>query len=216
MSDASEVEQLKQLGFKLHRRLVEGDLIVTAEIAETFMERTARRLQQRFSILDDPHLIEEAVIEAIVNYFERPAQYDPAKRSLAGYFYMSARGDLLNLLKREKREAYHLVLTEIVELDDSGSEHGVEIQDDFDVEAWVLNQNSPIWQQIIRLLPDPFDQEIVLLMMDGVRETRAYADVLGILDLSNDEQATIVKRHKDRLKKKLQRNIRRAELCEDD
>jgi len=39
-----------------------------------------------------------------------------------------------------------------------------------------------------------------------------YADVLGIPDLSPTEQAAIVKRHKDRIKKKLIRNIDPSEL----
>jgi hypothetical protein len=76
----------------------------------------------------------------------------------------------------------------------------------------VLARASPVWRRISDLLPDPTDQEIVLLMMEGIRETSAYADVLGISDYSVEEQAAIVKRHKDRLKKKLERHIKRSEL----
>jgi hypothetical protein len=46
-------------------------------------------------------------------------------------------------------------------------------------------------------------------MMDGVRETAAYAAVLGLHHRPLHEQEKIVKRHKDRLKKMLQREWRR-------
>jgi hypothetical protein len=45
-------------------------------------------------------------------------------------------------------------------------------------------------------------------------ETSAYADTLGVSHLDADEQVSIVKRHKDRLKKMLQRHINRSELYE--
>lgn len=216
MANKANPEQSIEMGYAFHQRLLQGDVTATAEIAEHFMEQITISLQKRFPQLDDPHMIDEAVTDAILNYFERPEQYIPSKRSLGGYLYMSARGDLLNLLNQEKNEAHQVALTEIVELSDSDSEHGVEVQDDFDLETWVLNQNSPVWQWLPHILPDPIDQEFVLLMMDGIRETSAYADVLGILDRPSKEQAAIVKRHKDRLKKKLQRHIKRSELSEDD
>ena len=95
-------------------------------------------------------------------------------------------------------------------------EHGVKVQDDFDLEALVFTRHSPIWQMLSNLLPDPVDQEIVLLMMEGVRETSTYASVLGISDRPSEEQAQVVKRYKDRIKRKLQRNIKRSEVSEND
>jgi hypothetical protein len=53
---------------------------------------------------------------------------------------------------------------------------------------------------------------MLILILDDIRETNYYADVLGIPDLSPTEQAAIVKRHKDRIKKKLIRNIDPSEL----
>jgi len=41
--------------------------------------------------------------------------------------------------------------------------------------------------------------------MDQVRETRAYAKVLGIENKDDAEQRQIVKRNKDRIKKRIQR-----------
>jgi hypothetical protein len=125
---------------------------------------------------------------------------------------MSSNGDLLNLLNREQRTNNHKSLSECVELGDVSTEYGVRVQDEFDLEELVLYRQSPIWERLSCLLPDEVDQEILLLMMEGVRDTHAYASVLDLSKRSPEEQAKIVKRHKDRIKKRLQRNIERSEV----
>jgi hypothetical protein len=212
MAAKSDLKHLKQLGYTLHQLLLEGDLTATAQIAETFMPWMIEQLGYRYPNLPDPHFIDTAAADALINYFGRPDQYDPARGSLAAYLRMSANGDLLNLLKRSRKEMNSLRLGKIVELDDPSVEHEVEIQDEFDLESWVLSQQSPVWEWLPQLLPDPIDQEILSLMLEGVRETELYAEVLGLLDHPTDEQAATVKRSKDRLKKKLQRNLKRFEL----
>jgi hypothetical protein len=212
MSEKTTGGRLKRIGEVLHQRLVDGDVTATAEIAEVFMPIVAARLKRRYSDLDDPHLVDTAVEDALLSYFKRPQQYDPAKLRLEGYLYMSARGDLLNQLERQERDSKQVGLAEVVELGDSDTEHGVEVKDELDIDAIVLNYTSPVWERLSEILPDFIDQEIVLLMMDGVRETSVYADVLGVSDYPPEEQFTIVKRHKDRVKKRLQRNLERTEL----
>ena len=51
----------------------------------------------------------------------------------------------------------------------------------------------------------PEEKRVLPLMQDGERHTSAYAEVLGITQLSPLEQAREVKRVKDRLKKRLER-----------
>jgi hypothetical protein len=64
----------------------------------------------------------------------------------------------------------------------------------------------------MELLPEPKDIEVVLLMMSDVRQTEEYVAVLEIEHLAPQEQAAVVKRTKDRLKKWLQRHLSRSEL----
>jgi DNA-directed RNA polymerase specialized sigma24 family protein len=212
MPERSKSDPLEKMGKALHQRLLDGDATAPAEIAELFMPIIIGRLSRRYRNLDDPHLIDTAVEDALMSYFARPQQYDPSKLSLAGYLRMSAKGDLLNLLKQETRTADRQTPIGYVELPSNHAEHGVEVEDDFDLEAFVFARRSPVWQLLSDLLPDPVDQEIVLLMMEGIRETSVYASVLSISDRPREEQARIVKRHKDRLKKKLQRNIEPSEV----
>ncbi|MCL4299560.1 MAG: hypothetical protein KJ077_27740 [Anaerolineae bacterium] len=216
MSERYSPEQLRELGYTLHQLLLDGDVTASAQIAEIFMPLVIEHLRRRYPQLHDPDLIDSAVIDTLINYFARPEQYDPTKLTLVGFLRMAANGDLLNLLKRSRKEIKGLHSGKIVELDASTTEHEVEIPDGVDLEATTLNQYSPVWEWLPRLLPDLIDQEIVLLMLEGIRETDAYAEVLGISDHLPEEQAAVVKRKKDQLKKKLQRNIQRSELSKND
>src|SRR5688500_14589281 len=110
----AERHRSEQLGYTLHQLLLEGDVTAPARITEVFMPLVIDRLRRRYPYLSDPDLIDTAVEDTLINYFNRPEQYDPAKASLAGYLRMAANGDLLNLLKRPRKEAEDLRLGKIV------------------------------------------------------------------------------------------------------
>lgn len=205
--DNNLLEDVAQLGSRLHQRLLAGDVTTFAEIAEFALPILTERLSKKFPNLDDPHLVDMAVVDALMSYQGHPTQYNSSKLRLEQYLYMSARGDLLNLLKKQNKDIALVPLVEIVELEEPGSEYGVEVKDDVNIENEVTEKLSPTWRNICALLPDPIDQEMVQLMMDGTRETDIYAEVLGITALPADEQFSTVKRNKDRIKKILLRHI---------
>jgi RNA polymerase sigma-70 factor (ECF subfamily) len=64
---------------------------------------------------------------------------------------------------------------------------------------------SPLIQVILQEVSDPVDRELLEMILTGERKTAPYARSLGIADRSETEQRKIVKRHKDRLKKRLRR-----------
>src|SRR5258708_2197306 len=100
------------------------------------MGRLVRGLTVLFPNVPDPHLIDTAVIDAMVNYFNRPEQYDAAALSLYPFLRMAAKGDLLNALRRQKR---------VVELKHPESEHVLEgLEDPADLEADVIKGDSPL------------------------------------------------------------------------
>lgn len=202
-----DIDALKDVGYPLHQRLLDGDLTATAEIAESFMRPLYAKLYRRYPKLDDPHLIETAVEDALLNYFGRPQQYDPGRLNLFSYLRMSAEGDLRNLLSKHRKDRERHVALETVELNDTSSEQSVEVPDDFDLEAEVASRDLAIYSRISELLPNLLDQEIALLIIEGERATDVYAQVLGIAHLPPGEKADEVKRHKDRIKKRLKRNF---------
>lgn len=197
---------------ELHRLLLEGDPTASARIAERHWTRLIERLNAHFPNV--PDLVEDAVCQALTNYFLRPTIYDPNRSSLSAFLFMAARANLINLLAAEKRRLKY----EVVDLDQDESdvalnESGAEYLADetTNPERLDLDQGE-LEVRIQQVLPDPRDREILALMMDGERRTAAFAQLLGITSLPLAEQKALVKRHKDRIKQRL----RRARIWKDD
>ena len=191
---------LRELGFTLHQRLVSNaDNRVTAEISEVFLPLLISDLRKRFPDLSDPHLVQTVSADSLITYFEHPERYHPARGSLIGYLYMDAYGNLRNILKQQQIfvEVHPVVPEHEVDAASSGD----------DPEQELLKKTSPLVQRTLSQLTDATDRELVLMMMDGVRETGAYAQTLGIQDQPLAKQARMVKQHKDRLKKALRRAL---------
>ena len=88
---------------------------------------------------------------------------------------------MLNYLKPKKVDENSTHLTEDVELWDSYAEKtigGSVIVDNTNVEEEALARLSPVISRIQELFPDLKDQQLVTMMMDGIRETEEYAKVL--------------------------------------
>src|SRR5215211_5469173 len=92
-NDGQDVERA------LRERLLAGDPLATTDLFFHLAPLLRRRLAARFATTD-PELVEEAISQTLLDYFLRPARYDPAKRSLHGYLLMAAERDLLNLRDR--------------------------------------------------------------------------------------------------------------------
>ncbi len=82
----------------LHQQLLEGDETASAKIIERYMGELVDYLAARRSEIAtyDSALIVEAVTDALLDYTDCPAKYDPQKKSLPNYLRMAAEGDLLN------------------------------------------------------------------------------------------------------------------------
>lgn len=202
---------LRQLGEELHERLLAGtSATVTSEIAKVFLPPVASSLRKRFHDLSDEHLVDTAVEDALISYFNHPARFDPRRAGLATYLYWRARSLLLNLIAKRK----NLFESEkVVELDDEEAVYQMTESETADIERSLAQQemDEATWRKLCEIFTDRRDLELVKLMMEGVRETPRYAELLGASSLPADEQASLVKRHKDRLKKTIQRKYRREE-----
>ena len=87
----------------IDERLRAGDPLASAELAEACYQPLVRWLRRAFPEVDDPVFYFDAATEAILNYAERPAIFDPGRNSLSGFLRMSAAGDLRNCLSRQRR-----------------------------------------------------------------------------------------------------------------
>lgn len=199
----------------LHTRILAGDVTANSEMAEIVLPILTKRLSRIFPAIYDEHLIDTAITDALLNYFDKPAQFQEKKKSLLSYLLMSARGDLLNIIKPRKLDVNSSQINEDVEFGDSYSEENIEglvvIAED-DVEAEALSRISTVYPRLDELFSEPKDRELVKMMMNGIRETEEYAKVLGIEHLNSSQQRDVVKRHKDRIKKTITRHVNPKEI----
>lgn len=192
-------------GRALHARLLADDPTAPADLAAAYLDSLTVWLEVRNPRLGDPHLCASAAEDAILSLIKQPNAYNPARLSLAAYLRMAAQGDLLNLLRAERRHGDRRAALAAVELspvvgkylwDDSADPARV-VMERAEEDATVAAPSLP------GLTPE--EVRVLALMQLGERKTAAYARVLGCAHLPVAEQRRAVKRVKDRLQKRLAR-----------
>ncbi len=185
---------------QIHQRLLTRDPTASAECAEGVIGPLTKRLERRFPRLRESDLVADAVTDAVFSYLKRPEQYDPARRGLLGFLAMAAEGDLKNALaKRQSRREMEVSLDD-VDLETVGGNRVVgpaEAAGEVDLDK--------IRSGVSALFDDPRDRQLAELVLEGERSIEVCARILGLEGLPIVEQRREVKRHKDRIKKRLER-----------
>ena len=185
---------------QIHERLLAEDHVASAELAEQVLDDLVRALCSKFPNLPDADLAVDAAVDSLMSYIKRPNQFDPTKRGLFGFLMMAAEKDLLNSLAKIKRQKKKEILLEVVEVDgDDGNNKGRRKDPDIKLDAEMIRE------VLDTLFDDLKDRKAVELMMEGEKSTEAFVEVYDLQELSLQEQRDAVKRHKDRIKKRLQR-----------
>jgi hypothetical protein len=180
-------------------------------LAETFVPAIVTQMRRTFSAPWLEEQLHDSVVDALINYWQRPAQYKPEMRkSLYSYLLMSAQGDFKNLYQRESKRAKRLDPIDGVENWDGDAEYDLgerHFPDGFDLESFVMDGESPVWKKIAMIFADERDACCAYYILADVRETDVYVAIYGLNDLSPKDQDHVVKKHKDRIKKRLARNL---------
>ena len=184
----------------LHLRLVAGDKTATEESVLRWLPELVRRLSSRNRAVAarDEQIISAAALDALFEYTLNPQKYDPERSSLGYYLFNAAQRDLINSLAREKTQRR-----------DARSIHAVEFSlpggNRFEEEIIETIDATALMGRVMEEVSDQQDRQMLALMLQGERATIAYAKVLGIDHLPDHEQRVVVKRHKDRISKRLER-----------
>lgn len=196
MSTATDEERA------LHARLLAGDLTASAEVATRYLTGLVDVLSRKHPQVAarDETMVRDAATDALLDYAASPASFDPERRTLQGYLFMAAEGDLLNALAKARREHEREKLSDPVELRQSARNTGVGVP-----KAERELQHQELRARLNELVPDPMEQQVLELMLEGERETMAYAIVMGIVEKDWEERREEVKRMKDKLKARLRR-----------
>ena len=189
-----------------HKRILQLDAIAFAEICEVALPHLVSFLQSRFPQYD-AHLHETVSIDCLLGFQSKPKQYDPHLLSLFAYLRMAVRRDMLNAVDKKQRRERRLL-----DIDDPNIQSHLPeqdgVEDTFKLDEWLQQHTDLSRQEIFQALEhelSPLDQQILLLMLDGVRETDQYVVIMGISNLDTASQRREVKRTKDRLTKKIRR-----------
>lgn len=124
----SSPPNLRRIGEQLHARLIVGEsLTITSEIADTFLPVLLSSLRKLFWNLSDPHLIDTAAEDALIDYFNNPARFDPTRSGLFTYLRLLAKSRVLDLLAGQQS---HQRKEMVVELEGVGTVYRDEAHED--------------------------------------------------------------------------------------
>ena len=185
-----------------HQRLLgREDPVAFAELAEACYADVVRKTRARAGSAAEPALIEEAVGTAFLDYYNHLERYNPELSSLCDYLVMAAYRDFQNVQQRENRRSRWQVLhSDMAHIADDNAA----TVDDAEQSINRLHA-AEVWSHVNAVFTDPVEREVLALIIEGVRDTSAYATILGISQLSEDEQMQYVNRVKNRIKKRLRR-----------
>jgi DNA-directed RNA polymerase specialized sigma24 family protein len=190
---------------QLHARLIQLDPLAPAEFAEAFLDELFRRLKAKAASNSDETLLRDATTDALLDYIQHPTKYNPKKSALLTYLTMAAYGDLLNMFAKEKRRRRReLPLNVVEEIPDDGNNHKEGYKNKV-LDSLTATERAKLLHQIEEIFPGKQERELLDLIIHRERRTDKYSEILGIQNLTPDEQRRIVKWHKDRIIKRLQR-----------
>lgn len=212
MSTVVEAEyRTYEYGLTLHNACLHGDEAAFDTLARAYVPAIVKQLRRSFHGEWNQEHIHSAVIDALMNYIQRPEQYKPElRKSLYSYLLMAAQGDLKNLLRKEIDRNHRTASLDAVDNWDGEPEYDLserQFSDGFDVEEFVIEGESLVWRKIATIFADARDRQCAYYILAEVRDTDAFVAIYDLHHLPPKEQEHVVKKHKDRIKKRMARNL---------
>jgi RNA polymerase sigma factor (sigma-70 family) len=185
----------------LHIRLCGGDRVASGELARLLLPYLAAAVARGCRRADE-QLIHDAVVDALLEYSEHPDRFDPSQHvPLEGFLSTAARRNILNAIRGERRRKER-------EQKVGSEKHELSVADD-PVAGNIKQEDSARLAErraaILAALTNPTDRDVIVLWLDGMRESSAYAAVMHITHLPTDEQRAEVEREKERILRFLRR-----------
>jgi len=176
-----------------------ADPVALSELFGYCYEPIIDALKKKFPKGDQDDIYEIA-FQTVDQFAKSPQRFDSEKNSLTGYVVMDAIGDMLNLISKKSRKKK---LTFLVEDWDAHGNNLVGETSNKDIEEIALGNFE---SRLRDLFPNDIDFEFARMMELGIRDTDQYVKLINVENESIEEQRTIVKRHKDRIGKQMERN----------
>ncbi|NTX01826.1 RNA polymerase sigma factor [Myxococcus sp. CA040A] len=179
----------------LHAKILQKDVTAPAEVHRAFMDVIIHVLDREVPCRHR-EVAHDSAIDAVLHYLKAPERFDPHRGRLSTYLTQIAKKRALDrrrtLEKRELREQKYAGEFELVA---RSPKEALEAT----VEARLLMDRL----ESSGLVPE--EQAFLRLVLQGEGSTERLAVALGLGPLPEDERRRQVKRHRDRLMKRLQR-----------
>jgi len=191
---------------RYHQRILDKETTAFAELCDVALPYLISYLKKCFPQIE-LHLQETVAIDCLLEYKLNPHTYDPAKAPLLAYLKMAARMDMLNAIDKEKRRERHLSSLDEYPYSDQLPEGGTP-DEHIPFDDWLQDHTQLSVSELLDGLDnflDATEKKVLLLMLEGVRESDQYAGTLKLSQLDEKSRREEVKRVKDRLIKKLRR-----------
>ncbi|MBZ4423221.1 RNA polymerase sigma factor [Myxococcus sp. RHSTA-1-4] len=189
MSFPTQAEELA-----LHERVLKKDPVAPVEVFQVFMDPILAALGRK-----DRREREEAydaIIDVLYSYLNSPERYTAQKGRLSTYLTQAARNRLMDQYRSaEARHRREQEFGKVFELGARSPKESLELS----VEAR---------RAVLRLEQSGLQKEdraMLGLVLQGERSTVVLAEAIGLGSMPEDDRQREVKRHRDRLMKRLAR-----------
>ena len=178
----------------LYQRLLDGEETASSALFDIFYDELVRYFATSFKLVEEDS-IKDIVANSLFELIDNPTKYKPDKGTLKSYLRMDIRGDINNSIQKNSLQVVELS----EEIRNSSFEGSLE-KNVGDKQALLkIKEVLQTW------FPSTVDFELAWLIICGEKDNTGYSTVLSLEQLSIEEQRTEVKRHKDRIKKQLER-----------
>lgn len=198
--------ELQRHALTVHQRLLRGDPTASADAAELLLDPVVARLQRKWPGIAHTDACYDAAVDVLIVYLNDPTRYQPTRSSLAGWLVMQAHCDLLNDQASRPKQFERLWLVEsALPVNPSSGEMPTVGDQVPSLDALPEVDGSLVLAAVREAFPDERDRQLIWLMcIEGSRSTEEAARVLGLSGLPTEQRAE-VKRHKDRIMRRLRR-----------
>lgn len=202
MSKASDIE------LEFDSEIKNGNDLALSKLFDLYGLAIVGSLKRRYSKATraDDALAMEATNDAFWGYYRNPATFNPLENTLKRFLEIAAERDLQNILQKNEKYSRKQNLPDNVELEEKFWNSIRKDKNSADSEII----HSELTEIVNKELANNFDNEVDILLAKMVlskeREYNSFAEILNIDHLPTNVQTREVKKHKDRIKKVLQRN----------
>lgn len=186
----------------LHQQILDGEPTAPAKLVEATAGPITGMVIKIVGLtvldLDDA---KDAATDALIAYLQNPSAYvSQGEASLFTYLLRIAQRRAIDCIRRKKRhKEIFPVSVEEVELE------SIESEDDFEKTEAALDATTIINRFGTTIVKNAVEEELLRLHLASEKSTDRYAEVLGINNRPIEEQRALVKRHRDRLERRLMR-----------